>query len=173
MLTCRKCKQRFDADKVPAFKIGNRMYIHLSCRENEEGEVVPLPEKKTDPILDYCKKIFGDKANYPMIKKQLKTYREEYKYTDSGILKCLQYWYEVKHNDTSEAKGAIGIVPYIWNQVYDYYLNLYEMQLSADSINIKEPQEKEIFISMKPRNLKRRIFKFWETEGEELDNEKE
>ena len=54
------------------------------------------------------------------IRKQIKQYREEYNYTYSGIRKALIYHYEIKGGDKSKANGGIGIVPYVYENAYNY-----------------------------------------------------
>lgn len=103
------------------------------------------------PILDYCKEIFGATANYAAIQKQIKEYITKYGYTYSGILKTLQYWYEVKKNDNSKANGSIAIVPYVYNQALEYYYALYLADMAnkeasitkvIKEINIEAPRPK-------------------------------
>ena len=116
---CPACEQKFDRDKIQAVRVGARRYGHATCYP-DNTDFIPLAEpkvkkktKEEDPDLtklkDYISKLFGDKARWAMINKQLKTYITDNKYSYSGILKSLIYWYEVKGNGIEKSNGAIGM----------------------------------------------------------------
>lgn len=48
---------------------------------------------------------------------------QDYNYTYSGILRTLKYVFEVKNGDLSKANGGIGIVPWKYQEAYNYYYN--------------------------------------------------
>ena len=103
------------------------------------------------------------------IHKQIKQYREEYNYTYSGIRKALVYFFEIKGNSIEKANGGIGIVPYVYQQAYNYYLALWQaQQKNQDKVIIDYiPKVKEITIPKPQRKIKKQnLFTF-------LDEEKE
>lgn len=126
---CPKCKERFDRDKVQAVKIGARRYGHASCFP-ENKDFIPLQtnienSEEYKKLMDYIKTLYQDKANYPLIRKQIKQYIEEYNYSISGMMKSLMYFYQVKNNPIDKSNGGIGIIPFCYTQAYNYYYNIY------------------------------------------------
>ena len=101
---------------------------------------------------------------------QIKKYMQDYNYTYSGILRTLKYVFEVKNGDLSKANGGIGIVPWKYQEAYNYYYNQWLLsQKNADKtiadytpkiieVNIREP---------KRQPLKKRRFTFLDEEVED------
>ena len=76
----------------------------------------------------------------PRIQKQIKEYIEEYGFTKDGILKALQWWYDVKKNPIGDLKNkTIGIVPYIYDKdVKEYIIPQKEIEIASPQVeNIK------------------------------------
>ena len=167
---CTKCGVRFDRDVIQAVKDGGRRYAHYTCKP--DGELVPLPQKDPDltALEEYIDKLLGKEANKARINKQIKEYTTEHNYTYSGILKSLVYFYEVKGNSIDKANGGIGIVPFVYQDAYNYYYDLFLAKNRNDNKNVQEITSKvrEIIIKPPVRPLNKRLFKFLD-EGE--DNE--
>lgn len=167
---CTKCGVRFDRDVIQAVKDGGRRYAHYTCKP--DGELVPLPQKDPDltALEEYIDKLLGKEANKARINKQIKEYTTEHNYTYSGILKSLVYFYEVKGNSIDKANGGIGIVPFVYQDAYNYYYDLFLAKNRNDNKNVQEITSKvrEIVIKPPARPLNKRLFKFLD-EGE--DNE--
>lgn len=145
---CAVCGQDFDRDKIQAVKYGARRYAHYTCAPDKELVPLPPPKEKTEDqlILEYCSNLFGSSMNAAMIKRQIKIFVKDYGYTKSGILKTLQYWYDIKHNDISKSNGAIGIVPYVFNDAKQYYFQLFVAQESNKNIISYKPKIEDVTI---------------------------
>lgn len=163
---CAICGKSFDRDKIQSVKYGARRYAHQACYP--QGEIVPLLIKEEDPdkkvLMDYIKKIYGDNANWARIQQQIKKYINEDGYSYSGILKSLIYWTEVKKMPIKQDYGAIGIVPFIYKQAYNYYYSLFLAQNANVGKNIKEIVSKEREVTIDPPRIKekKRLFTFLE-----------
>ena len=86
------------------------------------------------------------------------------------MLKALKYFYEIKGNDVKDAHGGIGIIPYIYQESYDYYYKIWAAQQinSQKNINHFIPDVIEINIPSPKRKIKKRnIFSFLDREDEE------
>lgn len=179
MVTCAVCGNRFDRDKVQAVKVSARRYAHLTCQP--DGEIVPLldskpkvkaEKEKTDEekILDYITELFGkENINYGAVRRNLKDYREKYEYSDSGMLKSLHYWYDVKHNDPKKANGNIAIIPYVYAAARTYYYNIWQANKLNSALDISDyvPKVKEVHIkSPRVEVKKRKLFAFLDEEEE-------
>lgn len=169
---CKVCGKRFDRDVVQAVKAGPRRYAHQTCLPT--GEIVPLPQ--TDPDLvkleEYIKKLLGKEYNRARVKKQIKDFVEENHYSYSGILKSLVYFYEVKGNSSEKANGGIGIVPFVYQDAYNYYYDLFLAQSRNETKDVAEmvSKTKEITIRPPERPVTKRFFNFLEEE-EEVEDE--
>jgi hypothetical protein len=170
---CLKCGREFDRDKEQAVKVNGRRYGHASCYP-EIKELVPMPAKSAEnpdlvKLKDYINEKYGKSANWALINKQIKTFTTENKYSLSGILKSLVYFYDIKHNSVEQSNGGIGIVPFCYQAAFDYYYALYLAQLQNEDKNIKEvtSRVREITIPLPQVPKKLHLFNFLDEENEE------
>jgi hypothetical protein len=144
MVKCTVCGESFDRDKIQAVKSGARRYAHYTCLP--EGELVPLPNAVVDQDLvdleNYIKNLLGDDYNPARVKKQIKDYKTEYNYSYSGMLKALVWFYEVKGNSIEKANGGIGILPFVYQDAYNYYYSLYLAQLVNEEKDVNQYKTK-------------------------------
>ena len=106
---CFECKENVLADD--AVKADGHCF-HPKCY----GIVL---DKKN--LMAYICKLFGLKSPGPVIYSQRKTFMEKYKYTDAGMLKTLQYLYEVQKTKIEGAKERIGLIPYAYDEAQEYF----------------------------------------------------
>ena len=153
MCVCAICGKRFDRDKVQAVRHNGRRYSHAAC-EPDNKDLVPLVVKnegdeKIAQLKGYINQIYGEKANWPLIMRQIKKFTSENGFSISGILKSLVWFYEVKHNKVNDSNGGIGIVEYCYKDAYNYYLAIYkaneankdkQINTTVKEITIKPPK---------------------------------
>lgn len=156
MCKCAICNIDFDRNSIQAVKYGARRYAHFSCYP--KGELVEMEKKQEeDPdflkLKNYISSLF-ETPNWSMINKQIKDYINNYNYSYLGILKSLIFFYDIKKNDKSKANNAIGIVPYIYQQAYDYYLAIFKAQQNSDVVLKEETIE---YVIKVPQHTKKRI----------------
>ena len=99
-------------------------------------------------------------------KAEIKEFTTEHNYTYSGILKSLVYFYEVKGNSKDKANGGIGIVPFIYQDAYNYYYDLFVAQSRNQGKDVSEITSKVREISIRPpqRPIAKRFFNFLDEE---------
>ena len=150
MVKCSVCGKQFDRDKIQAVKSGARRYAHYSCKP--DGEKVDLPQVDEDllKLTNYAEQLLGKDYNAARVKKQIKDFKEEYNYSYSGMLKSLVYFYEIKGNSKEKANGGIGIVPFIYNDAYNYYLALFNANQANQNIDVVQYTSKVKEITIKP-----------------------
>lgn len=81
--------------------------------------------------------------------------------------KSLVYFYEIKKNDISKANGSVGIIPYCYQDSYNYYYSLWLAKQRNENKEIKDyiPQERIITIPVPRRKTRqRKIFTFLDEE---------
>ena len=168
IVTCVYCKQKFDRDKFPFIQVSQRRYAHQECSLTEE-------QKKSQEELDkqeleeYIMALLKMDYIDARVRKQINEYREKYNYTYSGIRKALVYFYEIKGGSIEKANGGIGIVPYVYQNAYNYYLALWQAkQKNQDKVLTDYvPKVKEIVIPRPQRKVKKReLFTFLDEEVE-------
>lgn len=166
LVKCAICGQQFDANSEPFVKVNSRRYAHLKCSQEKEANK-SQEEKDRLALEEYIMKLLQIDYIDPKIRKLIKTYREDYHFTYSGIHKALVYHYEVKHGDVSKANGSIGIVPYVYQKAYNYYYALWQAQQKNETKIIEQyiPEVKEIVIPIPiPKIKKRKLFSFLDQE---------
>ena len=166
---CKVCGVKFDREKIQAVFAGARRYAHQTCMPN--GELVPMPQVDKDlvALTEYAKNLLGNDYNAARVKKQIKDFKEEYGYSYSGMLKSLVYFYEVKGNSKEKANGGIGIVPFVYNDAYNYYLSLFQAAQANKNkdLNKHVAHIKEIVIKPPKVQMKKHFFDFLEDDYEE------
>lgn len=162
---CAYCKIQLSKKDDDCVMVGNNKYVHRKCQDLEAHR------EKTDreKLEEYIKQLFNISYIDPRVKAQIKKYIDEYNYTYSGIQKALQYHYDIKGGDKSKANGGIGIVPYVYQNAYEYHYNLWLAQQKNKDIKIElyEPKIKEITIPRPKRKVKKRSLFTFLDESEE------
>lgn len=154
MVKCAVCGKTFDRDKVFTVKYSARRYAHFDCYPKGDA-IAPPPQKdlEMEKLKEYINKLYGSSANWALITQQIKKFQTENNYSLSGILKSLVYFYEVKKNPIEKSQGGIGIVPYCYQDAYNYYYEIFLAQQNNNNKSIESTQVKEITI--KPPKMKR------------------
>lgn len=186
IVTCTVCKQQFDRDKIEAVKMSARRYAHATCvlkqgslEEQAQAERILAEQAKQEKDLialeEYIKKKFGVEDDVALIirtRQQIKTFRDEYKYTYSGILKSLIYFYEIKGNKIDKSNGGIGIVPYVYDEAKTYYQRLWKTHQINQAKPIEQyitPPQRIVKIAIPTPRLRTRnkLFSFLDEEEED------
>lgn len=152
IVKCMYCQESFDTNTEPFEKPRNNRYAHKACYDAHISNQSPLDIKREEEerdyhlLEDYIKNLFNEQYVSAQIKKQISDYKKQYGYTYSGILKTLQWWYELKQNKIIDVKYGIGIVPYVYKEACDYYYNLYLADIANKEMQNYSPQIKKIRI---------------------------
>lgn len=164
---CLYCSERFDRDKEEAIAVNGRRYAHKLCFERHESSKTK-EQKDLENLQDYIKKLFNQTYINARVNKQIKDMVDQYNYSYSGMLRSLIYFYEVKGNSLEKANGGIGIVPYIYQDAYNYYYELFMAQERNKDKSIKDYISPSIEIVIKSPKRKPRLsnkFNFLDQEG--------
>lgn len=157
---CKICGKKFDRDIESAVRVSGNRYAHKSCLKGNEIILEPKTKavKEIPDLIElhkYLKELFKENYNHDELNKQIKYHIDHNKdYTYSGILKTLHYWYDVKNNSTDKSNYRIGIVPYIYQDAYNYYKSIYLAQQINIDKNIEDykPKVQEVKIKQPQRN---------------------
>ena len=145
---CSICGETFDRDKIEFVQTSSRRYAHLTCHLREKGELSE-EENSRLKIYAYTKNLFKNNYNKTKIDNHLaKLIKENPNYTYSGIFKSLVYWYEVRHGDVEKSYYGLGIVPYIYEQAYQYYYSIWAAQQNNKDKKIEDYVAKETVVKI-------------------------
>lgn len=167
LVKCFYCGATFDASKEPFVMARANRYAHKECAEKHQATLTE-EEKAKKALEDYIKQLLNISSLTPKIKKQIEKFVKEENYSYSGIHRSLIYFYEIKKNSVDKANGGIGIVPYVYQEAYNYYYNIWVAQQSNETKNIEEYKPNEIIITIPPpqrKIKKRKLFKFLDEEA--------
>ena len=160
LVKCLYCGETFDRNdsSIEWVKPTARRYAHKACADKHDKNM-SQDEKDEASLYKYIKELLGNSYEYMRVKKQVEKYRKEYHYSFSGIEKTLRFFYEIKGNSIDKANGGIGIVPYVYNQAYDYFYKLYLAQnANRDVVNYKPKVETIIIKSPRTTHRQPRLF---------------
>ena len=173
IVKCLICGNPFDANIEPFIKVNSRRYAHLECYENAEAQR-SQEDKDKESLEKYIMKLFNEDYVNARIRKQINEFMSKYNYTYSGIQRSLEYFYEVKGNNINKANGGIGIVPFVYQDAYNYYYSLWlakQRNVNKDLREYYTPKVVEVKIPVPERKIKKRkLFTFLDEE-EVIDNE--
>ena len=151
---CKYCNKSLDISQ--AVKITTGCFAHPGCVEN-------LSDSE---LLDqYIMQIFEVDYVPPGIKKQINQYVKDYRFSYSGILKSLKYFFEVRKQPINKQVHTIGIVPYVYQQAYQHYYTIWLANQANKTETVKQPEVKQISIQ-RPTRTRRgsKNFSFLEEE---------
>lgn len=142
---CIYCKEVFDRKSEECILVSDNRYAHKACVEKEATREKSDEEK----LYDYIKEMYDLDYVLPNLRKQIQNFIKEYNYTYSGIQKALHYFYVVQNNPINKNRITLGIVPYVYQQSYDYYYSLWNAQqknLAKGDFSEYIPKEIEVKI---------------------------
>lgn len=168
MVKCYYCKETFDANTEPYVKPSERRYAHKACAEKAKAEE-DQEKKDKESLENYIKELFGITNLTPKIRAQMNSYRSK-NYTYTGMLKTLKYFYEVRGNSIEKAEGGIGIIPWVYDEAFTYWVAIWEAKQKHENIEMDKfvLPAREIHIlppRREPMKHTRRLFTFLD-EGE-------
>lgn len=144
MVKCAICNIIFDTNKEDSIKINTRRYAHKKCFEQNFTQQ-QKDELDYQALENYITKRLGF-ATTAKVAKQIKEYHQEYGLTYSGMLKTLEWFYDIKGGDAEMANYGVGIIPYVYEEARDYYLKTYTAQQLNFGKNFNDYKPKEIVI---------------------------
>lgn len=170
MVKCPICGETFDANVEPYVMVSTRRYAHEKCFQSKQEREDKIKRDKEN-LEAYIKELFGYKKLPEKVNRQIKNYVEEKQYSYSGIHKTLKYWFEIKKGDLEKANGGIGIVPFVYNDAFEYWRGIWEARERNKAIDMEKVTMpvKEIHIKppeRQPMKHFRKLFTFLEEDVE-------
>ena len=123
IVKCRICGESFDTNSIEFFKKGP-WYAHKTCYDERE-KAKSKEEQDLDHLMEYCSQLYGKSFDYPKTLRLAKSYHEKNQFSYSGIERTMRYVYEIKKEPIEKGNGSIGIVPYAYEQAYNYWYTIW------------------------------------------------
>lgn len=146
LVKCKYCGKTIDRDTEEFVQIKNR-YAHKECANHPQTTAVQDDRAR---IMGFIHDKFGAEADYAKTQRLLNKYVAE-GMTASGVLKTLQYYYDITGHSTADSMGSIGIVPYVYKEAKEYYQKTWDanrfneqadFQMETIKLTIENPQPK-------------------------------
>lgn len=142
---CLYCGETFDRDKVEWIQPQGRRYAHKVC-PNPDPNKKKLEQEKDD-FWQYVKKIYGPGYNFIKLNAFAEKYIRENKFTWSGMLKALKWFYEIQKSPKNNLDyETIGIIPFIYEDAKKYYKGIFDAQKKNKDVVVRRAQPMEVSI---------------------------
>jgi hypothetical protein len=142
IIKCKYCGEPVDKKSDDCIKVTNR-YAHKHCYDQ-----APPEEHAEEDFYNYCSHLFGRSYDHVRTRRMAEKFlKENTNWTFQGMLKSLQWFYDIKKHSTDGANGSIGILPFIYEQAKQYYYEVYVAEQSAKIIE-ETPESREVDIEI-------------------------
>lgn len=168
IVKCIYCNIQFDTDKEEFEKPSERRYAHKHCYDKVQASKTQA-EKDYEELEKYIKQLFGITVLNATITKQIKTFKENFDLTYTGILKTLQWWTEIKKERFEDKNYGIAIVPYIYDQAEEYYRGMWEAEQANNQLDLEHYKPRVEVVEIPPPEIHAtppKLMKFWKEEEE-------
>lgn len=125
MPECRICHMPIDKVKqienIDWIMPSKGWYYHKECYETWKAN----PASDDDwvkMIFDFLARDLKVSYDYFLCSAQIEKFWKENKINPKGIYFTLKYFYEIKHNSWEKGHGGLGIVPYVFNESKNYWI---------------------------------------------------
>lgn len=148
---CLYCGQEFYRSECEWVKPRGNRYAHKECAVKEEakqGIVLQIHEKMRETL--------GQNYNKAKIDKQIKSLLKEGK-SEIGILRTLEYWYDIKGSSAEQANGGIGIVSYVYGEAMNYYDRQKKYKQMRETINLEDYIDDTRTFKVKPKPIRKPV----------------
>lgn len=161
---CRVCGGDIDRNIDPDGKewiMASRNYFyHRKCYEDWKHATPATDEEYIDYIYDFIGRDLKASYDYFLCEAQRKKFLKE-NMTNKGVFFALKYFYDIKNNDWDKGHGGIGIVPFVYTDSCNYWVN--REKRSAGTVAEIERQMREAAertkIKIKKQNSKKKKYK--------------
>lgn len=145
---CIYCKEQMNRKDEDCIMLSEGRFAHKKCEELEQKRDLTDEEK----LYKYIKEKFNSDFIPPMIMKQIKSYIKQYNYTYSQMLKVLIYGIDISKKMTLDlGRPTIGLLPYLYQEAYNYYYALWLAEQANKDKQLKKPEVEEIKITSPKR----------------------
>lgn len=154
VVICKYCGKSFPRDGTVDFVRVKNRYAHKTCAEDKDNEAALYNQ-----VFTVANKYLRDTYRQKSVERSLDRMLKEGK-TALGIIKSLDYWYEIKKNDYTKANGGINIVDYIYDEAQSYYERIEKIHEANKDVNeayISNLKTSTYYVRPKPIQKPKRV----------------
>lgn len=135
LVKCAYCGEKFDRDAKDTVEVSKNRYAHKECHE---GRFNSLSEDEKNKLLlnEYILHLFNYTSVPVKVQRQIDNFVNIQGYTYTGMLQSLQYFFTIQGHSTEKANGGIGIIPYVYEDAYTYFYNIWKGRAENDKDTI-------------------------------------
>lgn len=130
---CSFCKKMLNANfSISMYYKG--FYYHDECFEAFDDSTLKGAEEmfmRKKELVAYIRLLFKTNEISPKINAQIKRLIDS-NYTYEGITKTLEYFYEIKKNSLEKSNNGIGIVPHVYAEARQWFLENYNRKQTIE-----------------------------------------
>ena len=131
----------------------NRYYCKI-CYENKTKE-----SEDYKNLIKFICEIYEIDAPTGFMVTQIKNFKEQFNYTYKGMELTLDFFYNVKTNNTPEIEKGLGIIPYIYKEAKQFFIEKRNIIKNLEDINIQDVVNEINIISIKKSDRKEDNYK--------------
>lgn len=121
----------------------NSKYYCKVCYENKTQE-----SQEYKDLIAYICELYQIEAPTGWMLKQIKDFKEQFKYTYKGMKTTLHYFYEIQEGNSVEDSMGIGIVPFVYDEAKKFYIDKKAVKDSVSECNLNEMQNKKRIVKI-------------------------
>lgn len=152
---CRICGMRFQRDdgieNVDWVNPRKNQFYHKSCYDTWVDTMIknvkdPKVTVDNETYLKYIYELYVRDLKIPVdyvkMRSQFENFLKKKGYTAKGICFAVRYFYLIKKGDTSKAEGGIGIVPYVYEDSKQYWIEQERKKAGTIAEILKQMEER-------------------------------
>lgn len=125
----------------------NSKYYCKVCFENKQRESQDYKD-----LIAYICKLYQIDVPTGWMLKQIKDFKEQYKYTYRGMKTTLHYFYEIQEgNDVADSMG-VGIIPFVYDEAKKFYIDKKAVKDSVLGCDLEEIENKKKIIHINKKH---------------------
>lgn len=166
MPSCRICHLPIDKEKKDTWIMPSRgWYYHKECYMTWKENPV-TNDDWIALIFDFLAHDLKVSYDYFLCKAQIEKFWKTQKINPKGIYFTLKYFYEIKGNSFEKGHGGLGIVPYVFTESKEYWVERERKKQGIIQQIEEEAKEKQI-IRLKRRRENKEKYNLDEIGGVE------
>lgn len=140
-------------DKENAIFHNSKYYCKI-CYENKQNDANDYKD-----LIAYICKLYDIETPTGWMLKQIKDFKEQFKYTYKGMKTTLHYFYEIQEgNDVADSMG-VGIIPFIYDEAKKFYIDKKAVKDSVLSCDTKEICTKTKTVNIKRNSTNKNLYR--------------
>ena len=169
LVECRTCHMPIDKVKekegIDWIQPSKGWYYHKECYETWKAS----PSTDEDWILmifDFLARDLKVSYDYFLCKAQIEKFWKTDKINPKGIYFTLKYFYEIKGNSFQKGHGGLGIVPYVFTDAKNYWIEQ-ERKKHGFMKELESQAKEKSIVKLTRRNKRREKYNLDDIGGEE------